>query len=165
MPIGGDHGDYAGFTAATAWLANAEENPAHSSLILYHQALGWHFHFYLYDELQPQGDDPPRIDLRWFPSAAYLADNAAKSPYPPKYLLIPEWATPRDLALHLALRGLHLEPRLQVGRFTILEIIQPMRPLCNWCMSSLPIELPTSSAPIFMPYNFPLPLIPQMSTP
>jgi 4-amino-4-deoxy-L-arabinose transferase-like glycosyltransferase len=165
IPIGGDHGDYTGLTAAIAWVANSEENPAHSPLILYHQALGWHFRFYLYDELQPQGDDPSRIDLRWFPSAAYLADNAAKSPYPPKYLLVPEWATPRDLALHLALRGLELEPRLQAGRFTILEVIQPMRPLCDWCISSLATGSFTKSDPVLMPYKFPLPVTPQMSTP
>lgn len=161
MPIGGDHGDYAGLTAAISWLEDSEENPADSPFILYHQALGWHFRFYLYDDLQPRGDDPPRIDLRWFPSSAYLADNAAKSPYPPKYLLIPDWATPRDLSLHLALRGLLLEPRLRVGRFTILEVIQPVRPFCDWCMSGSP----TGSAPIFTPYEAPFSVTPQMSTP
>ena len=159
MPIGGDHGDYAGLTEAIAWvegqgvsplLAPPEVKtvrlpndgihppfppyPAH----LYHQVLGWHFRFYLYDWLQPRGDDPPRFDLRWFPSAAYLADNAAKSPYPPKYLIVPDWATPRDLALHLAMRGLTLEPRLHVGRFAVLEIVQPPRPMCDWCKSMVP---------------------------
>ena len=46
-------------------------------------------------------------------------------------------ATPRDLALHLAMRGLALEPRLQVGRFAVMEIIVPPRPACDWCQSSL----------------------------
>jgi hypothetical protein len=131
MPIGGDHGDYRGLVEAIEWVAQANSGPA----VLYHQALGWHFRFYLYDALQPHGDDPPRVDLRWFPSPAYLADNAAKQPYPPKYLIVPDWATPRDLALHLALRGLALETRLQRGRFAVLEIVQPPRPACDWCMS------------------------------
>jgi 4-amino-4-deoxy-L-arabinose transferase-like glycosyltransferase len=136
MPIGADHGDYAGLTEAVAWVEQRcdGECPA----ILYHQVLGWHFRFYLYDALQATGDNPPRFDLRWFPSAAYLADNAIKAPYPPKYLIVPEWATPRDLALHLAMAGLALETQLQVDRFTIFEITQRPRPLCEWCKSTLP---------------------------
>jgi 4-amino-4-deoxy-L-arabinose transferase-like glycosyltransferase len=173
FPIGGDHGDYAGLTQAIAWVQQCPspeadairlDNNARSSglagdagdgkvlgrrdcpAILYHQVLGWHFRFYLYDDLLPQGENPPRFDLRWFPSAAYLADNAAKSPYPPKYLIVPEWATPRDLALHLAMRGLALEPRLQVGRFAVMEITQPPRPSCDWCKSSVP------TAPFLAPF-------------
>jgi hypothetical protein len=156
MPIGGDHGDYVGLTEAIAWVEN-DSSPA----ILYHQALGSHLRFYLFDELQPNGDDPPRFDLRWFPSAAYLADNAAKAPYPPKFLIAPEWATPRDLALHVALRGLSLEPRLHVGRFAVLEIVQPPRPPCNWCMTYIPVK---AGLP-FVFYEAPLPTTPQMSTP
>jgi hypothetical protein len=162
MPIGGDHGDYAGLTAAIASLdgiGREEGKSGEGPLVLYHQALGWHFRFYLYDALQPNGDDPPRIDLRWFPSATYLADNAAKTPYPLKMLIVPDWATPRDLPLHLALRGLTLEPRLHVGRFTVLEIIQPARPVCSWCMSKSP------AAPFFAPHEAILPTTPQMSTP
>jgi hypothetical protein len=165
MPIGGDHGDYAGLTAALAWVENQGDDQASSRLILYHQVLGWHFRFYLYDDLygtlQPDGDDPPRFDLRWFPSAAYLADNAAKTPYPPKYLIAPDWATPRDLALHLALRGLTLEQRLRAGRFAVLEIIQPARPPCAWCKSVSPSKpgLP------FAPAERTLPAVPQMSLP
>ncbi|MCC6455477.1 MAG: glycosyltransferase family 39 protein [Caldilineaceae bacterium] len=166
IPIGGDHGDYAGLTAAVAWLENGagsqEQSEIGSPLVLYHQVLGWHFRFYLYDALQPRGDDPPRVDLRWFPSAAYLADNAAKTPYPPKFLIVPDWATPRDLSLHLALRGLTLEPRLHVGRFAVLEVVQPPRPLCDWCMSRSPGFSPSGSP--FASHFGPL-AMPQMSTP
>jgi hypothetical protein len=160
MPIGGDHGDYVGLTEAIAWVKEqgVYEQP---HPILYHQVLGWHLPFYLYDELQPSGDEPPRFDVRWFPSAASLADNAAKSPYPPKYLMAPDWAMPRDLALHLALRGLALEPRLHVGRFAVMEIIQPPRPLCDWCKSSLPSH---AGSP-FMSHELALPTLPQMSVP
>jgi hypothetical protein len=162
MPIGGDHGDYMGLKEAITWVEN---DGAHDTgpAILYHQVLGWHFRFYLFDELQPTGDDPPRFDLRWFPSATYLADNAAKAPYPPKFLIVPEWATPRDLALHLALRGLILEPRLHVGRFAVMEIIQPPRPACSWCMTHVP-ALPTAGPP-FVTHEATLPTTPQMSTP
>ena len=154
MPIGGDHGDYAGLTAAIAWVED-NDGPA----ILYHQVLGWHFRFYLYDELydelQPAGENPQRFDLRWFPSATYLADNAAKTPYPPKYLIVPEWATPRDLALHLAMRGLALEPRHQVGRFAVMEILVPPRPLCDWCQSSS-LRSHDPFLPLAMPLHTPL---------
>src|SRR5690606_6998341 len=95
-----------------------------------------------------------------FPSATYLADNAAKTPYPPKYLIVPEWATPRDLTLHLALRGLALEPRLQAGRFAVMEIVQPPRATCDWCKSSLPatpIQIPALAPSPFMPYPLTLP--------
>jgi hypothetical protein len=155
LPLGGDHGDYAGLTEALVWVQK-RDNPA----ILYHQVLGWHFRFYLYDDLQPHGEmqETPRFDLRWFPSATYLADNAAKSPYPPKYLIVPEWATPRDLTLQLAMRGLALEPRLRVGRFAVMEIKQMPRPFCDWCKSS-----PANATAPFMPY--PLRVAPQMSTP
>ena len=155
LPIGGDHGDYAGLTAAIAWVEE-KDGPA----ILYHQVLGWHFRFYLYADLQPNGENPPRFDLRWFPSATYLADNAAKTPYPPKYLIAPDWATPRDLALHLAMRGLRLEPRLHVGRFAVMEITQPPRPHCDWCQSSL---LETRNP--FRPYPLLQPTAPAMSMP
>jgi hypothetical protein len=161
LPIGGDHGDYAGLHEAMAWV----EGQDHSA-ILYHQVLGWHFRFYFYDELQPQGDDPSRFDLRWFPSAAYIADNAAKTPYPPKYLIVPEWATPRDLALHLALRGLTLEPRLRAGRFAVMEIVQPPRPVCDWCKSSAAwVGLPIAANSLTLPETSPRSKTEQLSMP
>ncbi len=133
-PIGGDHGDYAGLKEAFAWLEATVPGP----YVLYHQPLGRQANFYLYDELDDElkTDDaaPGRVDLRWFPSAVYLADNAAKTPYPPKFVVIPDWATPRDLELQLALRGLVAETRLRVGRFSVVEIIQPPRPVCDWCV-------------------------------
>jgi 4-amino-4-deoxy-L-arabinose transferase-like glycosyltransferase len=141
LPIGGDRGDYAGLTEALAWVETANPGP----LLLYHQALGWQFRFYLHADLQPPdgapAEIPPRIDLRWFPSAAYLADNAAKQPFPPKYLILPDWATPRDLALQLRLRGLEPVTRLQHGHFTVVEIVQPPRPLCDWCLCRTPAPL------------------------
>jgi hypothetical protein len=179
MPIGGDHGDYAGLTKAIAWVQAQCDAPQPGATgtvadkatdkacpaILYHQVLGWHLRFYLFDELQAEGlqaegNVPPRFDLRWFPSAVYLADNAAKSPYPPKYLIVPDWATPRDLALHLAMRGMTLETRVRAGRFAVVEIIQPPRPVCDWCKSSS-----TFTVNPFIVKPHALPVAPQMSTP
>ncbi len=143
LPIGGDHGDYRGLVEAIHWVEQEHVGPA----LLYHQALGWHLRFYLYDEFRPQGNNPPRIDLRWFPSATYLADNAAKQPYPPKYLIAPEWATPRDLALQLSLRGLALETRLRSGRFVVYAVVQPPRPPCGWCVTHAPWQPTVRVAP------------------
>lgn len=133
-PIGADHGDYQGLHEAIDWV-RAQPGP----LVLYHQPLGWHYRHYLYPELQPaasvRGSQPPRVALRWFPSAAYLADNAAKTPYPPAYLIVPDWGAPRDLALHLAQRGLAAESRLRAGRFTVVEIVHLPARGCDWCRS------------------------------
>ena len=136
LPIGGDHGDYAGLREALDWLA-AQEGP----LLLYHQSLGWHYRFYLYDALQAPLGAPERIELRCFPSTAYLADNAAKMPYPPKYLIVPDWSPLRDLPLHAAQRGLRVEPKWRGGRFTVMEIVHLPRPACDWC-KSMPHFLP-----------------------
>jgi hypothetical protein len=103
--------------------------------VVYHQVLGWHLRFYLFDDLQPRGDDPGRVELRWYPSAAYLADNAAKTPYPPTFLILPDWGQPRDLMFQLAGRGLTATPRLDAARFTVLEIAHLPRPACDWCVS------------------------------
>jgi 4-amino-4-deoxy-L-arabinose transferase-like glycosyltransferase len=125
FPIGGDHGDYAGLNQALAWL---ETQPA--PVALYHQALGWHYRFYLYDRVAA-GD----VTLRWFPSAVYLADHAAKSPYPRRFLIAPDWAQPPGLAFHLATRGLTLQTRLRAGRVAVYEIVHPPQPACAWCWS------------------------------
>lgn len=129
-PIGADHGDYAGLDEAVAWV-QAQPGP----VVVYHQVLGWHLRFYLFDDLQPRGDDPGRVELRWYPSAAYLADNAAKTPYPPTFLILPDWGQPRDLMFQLAGRGLTATPRLDAARFTVLEIAHLPRPACDWCVS------------------------------
>lgn len=148
LPIGSDHGDYAGLHDAVAWLA---EQPG--PLVLYHQALGWHYRFYLFDDLLPIGEQPPRVDLRWFPSVAYLADNAAKTPYPPTYVVLPDWAPQRDLTLHLRMRGLAAVPRLRAGRFVVWQITHPAQPACDWCRSVAPfaVERPQSGAPAMTP--------------
>lgn len=125
LPIGGDHGAYDGLTSALAWLR--QEAPA--EVVLYHRTLGWHYHFYLYDEVASG-----RYDLRWFPSAVYLADNAAKTPHRRKVWIEPVWAPLPSLAHHLAIRGLRLHELGRFGAFVIFEIEQPEQAYCAWCV-------------------------------
>jgi hypothetical protein len=128
LPIGGDHGAYTGLTEAISWLT--AEFP--HKVTLYHHALGWHYRFYFYDQVAIRD-----YELRWFPNAVYLADNATKTPQRHKFLIQPRWSPVRDLALHLAVRSLQLRERRRFGQFTLYEIVQPPQPLCIWCTCSL----------------------------
>ena len=137
LAVGGDHGDYAGLPAAIQSVQQLDDGP----FILYHRALGSHYRFYLYDALREN-----RVDLRWFPSPVYLADNAAKMPYPPKYLIEPDWAPLTNLEPHLAMRSLTLTQHGRYGRFTLWEIgRQPISP-CDWCVSRAPGPWPVNRA-------------------
>jgi hypothetical protein len=128
LPIGGDHGAYAGLTAAISWLTAAFPQ----QVALYHHTLGWHYRFYLYDQVAA-GD----YELRWFSSAVYLADNATKTPQRRKFLIQPDWSPVRGLALHLAVRNLQLRERQHFGQFTLYEIVQLPQPRCAWCVCTL----------------------------
>ncbi|MCL4859473.1 MAG: glycosyltransferase family 39 protein [Caldilineaceae bacterium] len=146
LPIGGDHGDYRGLTEAFAWL---QQRPTDSA-VLYHRTLGWHAQFYLHQAIG-RGD----YELRWFPHALYLADNASKVPHRRKWLIQPEWAPVRDLDWRLDARGLALSEVGRFGRFTVFEITQPAQPICDWCVCSsgapfLPLAK-TGQAPMTQP--------------
>lgn len=125
LPVGADHGDLRGLDDALLWL----EQEAPSEKTLYHSVLGWHYQFYLFDEVR-RG----KVDLRWVASAAYLADNASKTPHRRKFLIEPDWAPTHDLAFHLTMRGLELRTYGRFGRFSVLEITQPMQAHCDWCL-------------------------------
>jgi hypothetical protein len=126
--IGGDHGAYSGLREMIAALQTQTPLADGERIVLYHHALGWHYRFYLYEPVGAQ-----RIDLRWFPNAAYLADNAAKTPYPHAYLIRPEWLSLRNLDLHLAQRGLQMNTLAQADNFTLLEIAHRPQAACAWC--------------------------------
>ncbi|MCX6044835.1 MAG: glycosyltransferase family 39 protein [Chloroflexi bacterium] len=123
-PIGADHGDYTGLTDALTWLTHEQSQ----HVVLYHRLLGWQYRFYLYNQVAA-GD----YELRWFPSAVYLADNATKAPLQRKFFLQPSWSPMRDLKMHLAVRGLTLTARQHFGKFTLYEIKQLPQPFCTWC--------------------------------
>ena len=129
LPVGGDHGAYAGLDTVVAWLdARAESAP-----VLYHRTLGWHFRFYLFHPVEKG-----QIDLRWYPGDFYLADNAAKTPHRPRYLVVAEWSPERDLAMSLAARTLTLRERLRAGNFTVYEIAGPAGEAAAWRVCRLP---------------------------
>lgn len=137
IPIGGDHGAYAGLPAALDQVRSL----GGERYVLYHQTLGWHYRFYLYDDV-----DAGRVELRWFPSTVYLAGNAAKTPYPPTYLIEPEWASLPNLATHLAMHGLALSPRGRFERFRVWEVTHLPQERCGWCVSRDPRAWPTMLA-------------------
>jgi hypothetical protein len=123
LPIGGDHGAYSGLDEVAAWLnAHADAAP-----VVYQRNLGWHFQFYLFDALQSG-----RADLRWYPSSVALADNAAKTPHRPRYLVIADWSPARDLPAPLASRRLTVSERLRAGHFTVYEITETAPPPASW---------------------------------
>jgi 4-amino-4-deoxy-L-arabinose transferase-like glycosyltransferase len=128
-PIGGDHGDLAGLDAAFAAVSDAAQGDD-ARAVLYHRVTGWQARFYLYGAVQA-GD----VELRWFPSAAYLADNAHKTPHLRKFLAEPDWNAPRDLALHLRTRGLAPVEAVRAGRFTLYELVSEPQLPCAWCVS------------------------------
>ncbi len=141
LPIGGDHGAYAGLPAAIEQVRTL----GGEQYVLYHQALGWHYRFYLYNDLNNDRNNDldnalgdARVDLRWFPSTVYLADNAAKTPYPPAYLIEPDWASLPNLASHLAMRGLALTPRGAFEHFRVWEVTHPAAEPCDWCACRAP---------------------------
>ncbi len=76
LPVGGDHGAYAGLDTVVAWLdARAESAP-----VLYHRTLGWHLRFYLFHPVQKGRSGGLALVST---GAFYLADNAAKTPHRP----------------------------------------------------------------------------------
>lgn len=112
LPIGGDHGDYSGLDEVLVVL-KSERIP----YILYHQALGSHYRFYLFDE-----GNRGAVDLRWYPNAVYLADNAFKASKQLKFLIQPDWSPTRDLEFYLHTRGLRLKRMQRAGKFVLYQI-------------------------------------------
>jgi hypothetical protein len=110
LPIGGDHGGYSGLDEA---LAAVNEPGA----LLFHRELGWHARFALFDAVRAG-----EVELRYYPSAVYLADSATKSPHKERFVIVPDWATLPDLSMQLAMRGLQSEPVLHAGHFTVHRI-------------------------------------------
>jgi hypothetical protein len=61
-----------------------------------------------------------------------LADNAAKTPHRPRYLVVADWAPARDLPVQLAARRLTAAERLRAGHFTVYEITESPQPPASW---------------------------------
>ncbi len=127
IPVGGDHGDYAGLSQVLAWLR--AEMPRNA--VLYHRVLGNHYRFAFFD---PQAAHRERtwVELRWYPHAVYLADNAAKEPCRPRFMVEVEWAPLRDVP-RLWHRGVRRIERYRAGRLAVYELVGPSPTGQNGC--------------------------------
>jgi hypothetical protein len=139
LPIGGDHGAYSGLDAAFDYVQTMSDD---QKLALYQRELGWHARFYLYDALE-RGD----VDLRYYPSAAYVADSASKLPGQLRLLIVPDWAPVRDLDMQLAARGLVASVRQRAGHFTVFALSPDPRDDASWRVCRPQQALPALTAP------------------
>jgi 4-amino-4-deoxy-L-arabinose transferase-like glycosyltransferase len=125
IPVGSDHGAYFGLDRIVAELC---AQPADA--IIYHQWIGWHYDYYLFDAPQ---------ERRWWDTAWKLADDADQTalsqPWRSQWLAIPGWedSVHGQITLALVSRGLRLAERLRTYRpdgslsFTLYEIVQVKR--------------------------------------
>ena len=125
LPIGGDHGAYAGLDEALA----AVDRPG---ALLFHRELGWQARFALFDEIR-SGE----VGLRYFPSEVYLADSATKSPHKERFVIVPDWAPLPDLGMQLAGRRLKGEIVLRSGHFAVYRIEEAPVGDASWRVCSL----------------------------
>jgi hypothetical protein len=133
LPIGGDRGAYTGIEQVAAWL----ETHADALPVVYHRTVGWHFRFHLFVPIQDG-----HIDLRWVPSTVHLADNAAKTPHRPRYVVEADWSPERNLTVQLAMRGLSVHELLRAGRFTLYEIVERTASPAAWRVCRMPDTFP-----------------------
>ncbi|MCX6032941.1 MAG: glycosyltransferase family 39 protein [Chloroflexi bacterium] len=81
VPVGSDHGAYAGLEHVVAVIRT---RPADA--IVYHHSLGWHFDFYLFDAPQ---------ERRWYDAPAKLVADAGRTvetePDREQWLAVPDW--------------------------------------------------------------------------
>lgn len=142
LPIGGDHGAYAGFWEALTEIQKRlpGEQPAEKSgkesnkrLIVYHRVLGWHYQFYLYSQMKSD-----LIELRWYPNSVSLVDNARKAAHRSRFLLQPSWSPIRDLAFHANLQKIELVRHGKFGNFHLFELRNKPPSDCSWCICRQP---------------------------
>lgn len=128
LPVGGDHGDYAGLRES---IAEIEAIARDESVVLYHSQLGWHYRFYLFDAIARGA-----CELRWFASPVHLADNARKLRPSSRadtestgwesdgraLLITPAWLPRPNFAFHLRQRGVVLRERSRHGTMTLYEL-------------------------------------------
>jgi hypothetical protein len=126
LPVGGDHGGYAGLDEALA----AVDTPGS---LLFHRELGWQARFTLFDSIRTG-----RMELRYYPSSVYLADSATKSPHKERFVIVPDWAPMQDLQLQLAARRLRAELVLRTGHFAVYRIDEQPAPDASWRVCALP---------------------------
>jgi hypothetical protein len=129
LPVGGDHGDYAGLTESVDWL----RAHAPADAVIYHRDVSWQLRFAFF-AATPEQPQASAFELRWFPNAVYLADNAAKTPERRKFLVEPVWAAVGSAAPRLQQRAIGWQPRLRAANFTVYELTSPPPTPCTWCL-------------------------------
>ena len=125
LPVGSDHGAYFGLERIVADLL---AQPA--AAVVYHQWIGWHYDYYLFDAPQ---------ERRWWGTPWKLADDAAATaqnqPWRTQWLAVPGWEDQATGPLQIALasRGLALAERDRTQRpdgslsFTLYQIVPAVR--------------------------------------
>ena len=96
-PIGSDHGAYDGIEEAAAVVR--QFLPDNAFGVLYHHELGWHWQYYLASA---------HFQRVYYPTAAYLAADAAGPPAYTRLIVLPAWRQDDALAATLAAHGLQL---------------------------------------------------------
>jgi 4-amino-4-deoxy-L-arabinose transferase-like glycosyltransferase len=121
LPVGSDHGAYAGLRQVVATISSLPPDA-----VIYHRWLGWHYDFYLFDT---------PYERRWWSNPWLLADDAASTartePARPQWLVLPGWEDEAANGLRLALvsRGLALAECQRIYRpdgsrsFTMYQIV------------------------------------------
>ena len=119
IPVGGDHGAYAGLDQVARYL---EENVPRHRGVIYQRWLGWQWDWYLWGR---------RDRVYWADEAMLVADLASDPHGYARFVVFPAWHLEEKPALEAALAplGLHLEERLRVSdektgelRFVVYEL-------------------------------------------
>ncbi len=103
IPVGGDHGAYDGIDDLAAYV----RNHAPPGAVLYHQWLGYHYRFYLYEA-------PLRV--HWYPDADDLARDATIYRREPRYIAFPSFRDGTPARAALAGAGVSLTPVSETTR-------------------------------------------------
>ncbi|MCC7353921.1 MAG: glycosyltransferase family 39 protein [Anaerolineae bacterium] len=119
LPVGGDHGAYAGLEQVAAWVRT--QLPADATL--YHQDLGWHLAYYLFD------GGP---EARWYADPTALAEDIQRRSRP-AYVILSSQASAGGVDTTLALHdmGMALMYGVTVNEetaFTLYEIVRGVNP-------------------------------------
>ena len=102
-PIGGTHGAYNGLDA----LVNYVRGNVPGEAVIYHQWLGWHYSFYLFDF--------PYL-FQWYTTPHELAQDALGRQGVPRYVAFPSWYSATAYRWTLKHTGLNMSPIYETYR-------------------------------------------------
>lgn len=123
LPVGSDHGAYAGLDHVVAFVRTQETNG-----VIYDHSLGWFYDFYMFGAT---------LDRRWWDTGSRLAANAERTareqPLRPQWLILSSWENlaADDAQQALSRRGMRLAEHERIYRrdgsvsFIVYEILGP----------------------------------------